>query len=294
MTLMARDALRIPPPLAKRENVRVVESDLDDAPHWTPYLEGVRCVIHLAGRAHVFDRDPRVAEQAFQLTNVEATRGLAHAAAEAGVARFVFASSIKVNGEASHGSPFRFDDPPRPEDAYGRSKWAAEQELERIGAEHGMETVMVRPPLVYGPGVKANFARLVRWVEKGLPLPLASIDNRRSLVGLDNLCSLFERCATRPEPTRGVFLVADGEPISTPDLLRAVGLALHRPARVLPFPPGVLASGLRALGRGTLWQRLGGSLEVDIQPTCDYLGWRPECSMAEELARTVKSGDLGQ
>jgi nucleoside-diphosphate-sugar epimerase len=250
------------------------EKDFDARPGdlrrtgWQRELAGVEAVIHLAGVAHT-----RASDAVYEEVNVRATQRLALAALEAGVRRLVYVSSIKVNGEATPPDrPFRAGDPPAPQDEYGRSKWRAEQAL---GELKGFEVVVVRPPLVYGPGVRANFRRLLQLVESGLPLPFASIRNRRSLVFLGNLTALLRRCAEHPAAAGRTFLAADGEDLSTPELVRRMGKALGRAPRLLPFPPFLLPA------------KLAGSLVVDASETRSVLDWRPPFSVDEGLARTV-------
>jgi nucleoside-diphosphate-sugar epimerase len=239
------------------------------APGWEASLKGQQVVVHLAGIAH-----RRADEAAYQAVNVDATLRLAEAAAKAGVRRFVFVSSIKVNGEATPPDrPFRAADAPAPLDAYGRSKWRAEQALARVP---DLEVVVVRPPLVYGPGVRANFLRLLQLVDTGLPLPFASVRNRRSLIFVGNLVSLLVRCATLPGCAGKTFLAADGEGLSTPELVRRMGAALGRTVRLLPFPPALLPS------------KLSASLVADIADTRSVLGWQPPHSVEEGLLATAR------
>jgi UDP-glucose 4-epimerase len=214
---------------------------------------------------------------------------LARQAADAGVKRFVFLSSIKVNGDSTaSGRPFHADQPPNPGDAYSRSKHEAEVELQRLSRVRGMEVVVIRPPLVYGPGVKANFLAMMRWVHRGLPVPLANVDNRRSLVALDNLVDLVKRCCTHPEAANQVFLVSDDEDVSTSELFRRIGAALHRPARFLAVPPGVARTLAGIAGKQTALARLTGSLQVDIGKTRTRLGWSPVVSMEAALEQTAR------
>jgi nucleoside-diphosphate-sugar epimerase len=224
----------------------------------------------------------------FRRVNAAGTRRLAESAAQAGVRRFVYVSSIKVNGERTGNRPFTEADPPGPEDAYAQSKYEAEMALREIAARTGMEVVIVRPPLVYGPGVKGNFRTLLRVVRMGLPLPLASCDNRRSLVGLSNLADLLALCVTHPAAAGETFLAADGEDLSTPELLRRTGRALGRPARLFPVPPALLRAGARMFGRAGAGERLCGSLQVDISRARRILGWNPPSTVDEELARTAQ------
>jgi nucleoside-diphosphate-sugar epimerase len=266
----------------------VVVGDLADAPDLRAALTGIDAVIHLAGRAHVMRETAADSEGAFQRANVAATRRLAEQAVGAGVRRFVFLSSVKVNGERTVEQPFTETDPPTPGDAYGRSKWAAEQALHGIAAVTGLEVAVIRPPLVYGPGVKANFLRLLRLVERGVPLPLGSVRNRRSLMGVWNLCDLVMACVTHPGAAGETFLASDQEDLSTPDLIRAVATALGRPARLVPFPVGLLRVAGRLLGQGDAVERLVGSLQVDSAKATRVLGWTPPVSIEEGLRRTVE------
>ncbi|AEY02316.1 NAD-dependent epimerase/dehydratase [Oceanimonas sp. GK1] len=222
----------------------------------------------------------------YRKVNVEGTLNLARQAAVAGLKRFIFISSIKVNGEQTLlGKPFTADDAAAPEDAYGMSKWEAEQGLRQLAAETGMEVVIIRPPLVYGPGVKGNFASMIKLVEKGLPLPLGAIHNRRSLVALDNLVDLIITCIDHPGAANQVFLAGDGEDVSTTELLRGVANAAGKPCRLLPVPAGLLQLGATALGKKAVAQRLLGSLQVDISKARNLLGWTPPLSVEQGLKR---------
>lgn len=265
-----------------------VVGDLADRPDLGPALSGVEVVIHLAGRAHVMRETAADAEAAFHRANVDATRHLAEQAAGAGVRRFLLLSSVKVNGERTGEAPFTETDPPAPQDAYGRSKWAAEQALHEIAAATGLEVVAIRPPLVYGPGVKANFLRLLRLVERGLPLPLAGVRNRRSLVSVWNLCDLIVACATHPAARGETFLASDQHDLSTPELVRAIAAAMGRSARLFPFPAPVLRLAAWALGQGAAVERLVGSLQVDSGKATRLLGWTPPVGVEDGLRRTVE------
>jgi len=222
----------------------------------------------------------------YRKVNVEGTLNLARQAVAAGVRRFVFLSSIKVNGEATApGNPFHADDVPSPEDAYGVSKLEAEQGLILLAAETDMEMVIIRPPLVYGPGVKGNFASMIKLIDKGVPLPLGAIYNKRSLVGIGNLVDLIIRCINYPAAANQVFLAGDGEDLSTTELLRAVGKAMGKSARLIPVPAGLLQFGATILGKRAMAQRLLGSLQVDISKTCELLDWKPPYRVEEGLRR---------
>ncbi len=222
----------------------------------------------------------------YRATNTEATLNLARQAAQAGVKRFVFISSIKVNGEGRD-APYRETDAAAPEDAYAISKWEAEQGLRQIARETGLEVVILRPPLVYGPGVKANFQRLLQMVRRGWPLPLGAIHNRRSLLYLGNFVDAIRLCVEHPAAAGQTFLLDDGEPVSTPELIRAVARAMGRPARLLAVPVGVLEFAGALLGKRAAVARLTGSLWVDSSAIRSRLGWTPPFSMEAGLAATV-------
>ncbi|WP_081602033.1 MULTISPECIES: SDR family oxidoreductase [unclassified Thioalkalivibrio] len=258
---------------------------------WRGALQGVEAVVHAAARVHVMDEPEADPLEAFRRVNVEGTLRLARQAAEAGVRRFVFVSSVKVNGEETPtGQPFREADAPAPEDPYGVSKREAEDGLRALSAETGLEVVIIRPPLVYGPGVGANFGSLLRWVNKGVPLPLGAVtQNRRSLVALDNLVDLIVTCLDHPAAAGETFLVADGEDVSTAGLLRKVGDALERPARLVPVSVWMLRAGATALGKREMARRLLGSLQVDASKAREVLGWVPPVSLDEGLRRAVVS-----
>jgi len=266
----------------------VAVGDIGPATDWSAALGGVDCVVHLAARAHVM-RDTAAAPLAeYRRINVDATIMLARAAAAARVRRFVFLSSVKVNGERTADRPFTEDDTPRPEDAYGISKWEAEQALSKVAGETGLEVAVLRAPLVYGPGVKGNFFSLLRAVARGIPLPLASIDNRRSLIYVGNLSDAVMRCIDHPAAAGKTFLVADGADVSTPQLIHAMAAALGAPARLLPFPPALLRGGAALFGKMATVSRLTDSLQVDIGRLRRELGWRPECALAQGLAETAR------
>jgi nucleoside-diphosphate-sugar epimerase len=249
-------------------------------------------VLHLAARVHVMNDTSADPLQAFREANTQATLRLGRQAAAMGVRRFVFVSSIKVNGEATRqGRPFTANDAAAPEDPYGMSKAEAEAGLRQIATETGMEIAIVRPPLVYGPGVKANFAALIHALRRGLPLPLGSVtNNRRSLVALDNLVDLLLTCIDHPAAANQTFLVSDGEDLSTTGLLQRLGLAMGRPARLIPVPPALLRLGATLIGKGDVAQRLLGNLQVDIAHTRHTLGWAPPVSVDEGLRRAAVAG----
>jgi UDP-4-keto-D-QuiNAc 4-reductase len=251
-------------------------------------LQGTAVIVHCAARVHVLAERGSDPLPAFRQVNVQGTLGLAQAAVRAGVKRFVFISTIKVNGEeTAAGSSFRADDRPTPADPYAISKFEAEQGLLQLASDTGLEVVIVRPPLVYGPGVGANFLSMMTWLSKGWPLPLGAIHNGRSLVALPNLVDLIELCLVHPAAANQVFLVSDGEDLSSSELLRRVASALCRPARLLPIPAWLLRSLATMLGRRGMGQRLCGSLRVDMKKTCERLGWRPPVSSAVVLQQTA-------
>jgi nucleoside-diphosphate-sugar epimerase len=264
---------------------------LDGSTNWLMVLEGADVVVHLAARAHIMQDEALDPLAAYRSTNTQGTLNLAFQAAQMGVRRFVFVSTLKVNGEQSvQGQPFRFDDVPNPQDPYGQSKYEAELGLRKIASDTGMEVVIVRPPLVYGAGVKGNFASLFRWVTKERPLPLAGVvGNKRSLVGLDNLIDLLATCVSHVSAANQTFLVSDGEDLSTAELLSRLGCAMGKRARLLYVPPSWLSFLASLLGKGAVAQRLLGNLQVDITHTCETLGWRPPVSVDEGLRRTVQN-----
>ena len=271
----------------------VAIGDIGPSTNWSEVLGlGVEIVIHLAARAHVMHdklADPLASFSAYRRVNVQGTANLARQAAQAGVRRFVFISSVKVNGEATPpGQPFTPTDTPSPQDAYGQSKHEAEQVLWQVARDTGMEVVIIRPPLVYGPGVKGNFASMVRWVRQGVPLPLGAVHNRRSLVALDNLVDFMALCASperSPKAANQTFLVSDDDDVSTTELLRQVAQAYGVPPRLLPIPAGLMRGAARLLGKAALADRLLGSLQVDASKARDLLGWTPPVTMQAQLRK---------
>jgi nucleoside-diphosphate-sugar epimerase len=268
--------------------------DLGTATDWRAALANVDVVVHAAARVHVMRERVADPQLAFRHANVEGTTRLAHAAVEAGVQRLVFLSSIKVNGETTlPGRAFRADDPPAPADPYAISKREAEDALRDVARTTGLQVVIVRAPLVYGPGVKANFASLMRLVRRGVPLPLGAIDNRRTLVALDNLVDLVVTCVEHPAAANQTFLAGDGEDLSTTELLRRLGLALGRPARLIAVPASWIELVASALGRRAIADRLCGSLQVDISKATDVLGWHPPLSVDAGLSRAAEAFTSG-
>jgi UDP-glucose 4-epimerase len=271
------------------DGVDVVRGELSATADWSAAMAGVVAVVHCAARVHVMNDDAVDPLAEFRRINVEGSLQLARQAAAAGVRRFVFLSSIKVNGEQTDpGRPFTADQAPGPLDPYGISKMEAEAALRALARETGMAVVIIRPPLVYGPAVKGNFLAMMRALWRGIPLPLGAVTaNRRSLVALDNLVDLIVTCIDHPAAANQTFLVSDAEDLSTAALLRRMGQQLGRSARLLPVPVGVLRLAATLLGRPGIAQRLCGSLEVDIDKTRHLLGWSPPLSVDEGLRRTA-------
>ena len=262
--------------------------ELSPETDWTEALRGVKAVIHLAARVHVMRDDAVDPLAVFRQMNVAATLHLARQAAACGVHRLVFVSSIKVNGEmTADGDRYSEADTPSPQDAYGCSKWEAEQALWRLAGETGLQIVVVRPPLVYGPAAKGNFASLLRVLRLRLPLPLASVRNRRSMIYVGNLADALIRCATHPAAAMHTYLVSDGEDLATPDLLRRLGAAMGRPVSLWPCPPGWLRLAGKLLGKRAQVERLIGSLRVDDRKIRGELGWAPPYSLEQGFRATV-------
>ena len=255
---------------------------------WSVALHGVEVIVHCAARAHVM-RDHAVDPLAlYREINVQGTRRLAEQAVDSGVRRLVFLSSVKAAGERSVlDKPLQIADNPAPEDAYGISKFEAEQTLMEVSARTGLEVVIIRPPLVYGPGVKGNFLRLLRLVARGFPLPLGSVHNARSMVYLDNLVDFLCTCVASPAAAGRTFFISDGEDLSTTELILALAAAMGRPARLLPVPAHILGLLGRVTGRSAEIERLIGTLQVDISPNLE-LGWAPPFSVETGLQETVK------
>ena len=254
---------------------------------WALALRGVDTVIHLAARVHVMDERSEEPLAAYRRVNVAGTERLARMAAANSVKRLVLMSSVKVHGEESP-KPYTEQDSPAPLDPYGVSKLEAEEILRKISAETGLEVVVIRPPLVYGPGVKANFYKLLGISARGLPLPFGSVNNARSLVYLGNLIDAICLCSKHPLAAGQTFLVRDGEDVSTPELVRRLAGALGCPARLFPFPPGLMRLTGRLTGRTAAVDRLLGSLTVDDSKIRKELGWKPPFPMSEGLKETAE------
>ena len=256
--------------------------------NWSEVIHGHNCVIHTAARVHVMKDASLDPLAVFRKVNVDGTLNLARQAAAAGVKRFIFISSIKVNGEFTLPSmSFTADDNPSPVEPYGQSKYEAEQGLIKLAKETGLDVVIIRPPLVYGPGVKGNFANMMRWIEKGVPLPLGSIPNQRSLIALDNLIDLIITCIDHPAAANQIFLASDGQDLSTTALLLEVAHVMNKPCRLLPIPPALINVAAKIAGKQAVAQRLLASLQVDISKNEALLGWKPPISVTEGLRRCV-------
>jgi nucleoside-diphosphate-sugar epimerase len=266
-----------------------VVGDISPDTQWEEALLGVSMVVHLAARVHVMHDTTTDPLTEFRKVNVLGTERLAREAARAGVRRFVYVSSIKVNGESTnaHSGAFAEKNAPNPQDPYGVSKWEAEQALHRVAQETGLEVVIVRPPLVYGPGVGANFLRLLKLVHKGVPLPFGLINNQRSLVYVGNLANAIITCLEHPAATGQTYLVSDGEDVSTPELIRHVAHALGRPARLLAVPPALLRVAGQLTGKSSEVERLLDSLVIDSSKIRRELGWAPPFTMEQGLAETA-------
>jgi len=266
-----------------QNNPIVVMGDINGQTRWKGLLDRQDVVIHLANRAHVMHEDVADPLALCREINVEGTLALARAAVAAGVKRFIYLSSIKVNGEATFDRPFRNTDSPNPEDPYAVSKLEAEQGLQKLCSDEKMELVIIRPPLIYGPGVKGNLAILSRLVGKFFPFPLASVKNARDLISLGNLTDLIKTCVDHPKASGQTFLCCDGGPISTPDLIRYIARAQHKPALLFPFPLSVLSSLARVSGKTGIFDRLSGNLRIDMTHTRELLDWTPPISVADSM-----------
>lgn len=275
-----------PPSRAVAADVAYV-GDIGPETDWRPILIGCDSVVHLAAHVHKRRGSEGGSISAFQRVNVEGTEALARAAARSGVRRFVFLSSVKVDGERTVEHPFNERDPIAPVDEYAASKAEAEARLNKIAADTGMEVVILRPPLVYGPGVKANFLSLLKAVDAGLPLPFSSIDNRRSLIYVGNLVSAIAISLSHPAAANRMFLVSDGEDVSTPELVRRLARSLGVRPRLLPFPVSMLRLTGRLSGMHAAVDRLVNSLQIDTTCIRTVLGWQPPFSMTAGLAETA-------
>jgi nucleoside-diphosphate-sugar epimerase len=281
-----RDVRRAVRQAEKPSSGIIAVGDIGPDTQWQRALEGIECVVHLAARAHIMQERSPGALDAYRTVNVAGTAKLARDAVAAGVRRLVFLSSVKVNGESTRGRPFTESDAPQPEDAYGVSKWEAEQVLLKVAADSGLEAVVLRAPLVYGPGVKGNFLRLMHMVVRGWPLPLASVLNKRSFVYVGNLADALIAAAQSPPAAGRTYLVSDGEDMSTPELIRGIAKALDVPSRLFPVPIALLRASGTLLGHGDALARLTGSLQIDSSKIRRELGWQPPFSVVQGLEET--------
>ncbi|MEO8600870.1 MAG: SDR family oxidoreductase [bacterium] len=261
--------------------------DLSASTDWLPALAGCSAIIHLAARVHVMNDTSSDTLTDFRAVNVDATFNLAKQAAQCGVKRFVFVSSVKVNGEETISKLFTAFDEPAPLDSYGQSKLEAEIALRELSRDTGLEVVIIRPPLVYGPGVRANFLKLMQLVKMGVPLPLGAIHNRRSMVALDNLVDLLITCTHHPAAAGHTFMVSDDNDVSISELLRMLASVMGKRSLLLPVPARIIAGAAAVLGKSAVASRLLGSLQVDINHTKSTLGWVPVVTMQESLDKTV-------
>ena len=259
---------------------------LDGDTDWIEMLQGVDSVVHLAARVHVMKESTSDPFADYQEVNVQGTERLAQSAAKCGVKRFIFMSSVKVNGGESV-TPYREADKPLPIDSYGISKLLAEKHVKRIAVETGMSFVILRPPLIYGPGVSANFLALMKFVDRGRLLPLAGVQNRRSLIYLENMVHAIITCIEHPNAEGNTYFVSDDEDVSTPDLIRMIGAALDQSARLFPVPAILLFILGRLIGKGAFVDRLIGSLTVDISKIKQELKWQPPYTMVHGLQKTA-------
>lgn len=261
--------------------------NLDGHTDWRAALAGCSTVIHLAARVHVMQDTEQDPMRAYREVNVDATVNLARQARAAGVQRFVFVSSVKVNGEATGAQPYRASDPPHPVDPYGVSKLEAEQALQQCARESGLDVVIVRPPLVYGPGVKANFRNLMKLVHLGVPLPFGRVGNYRSMVALDNLVDLLIVCSSHPHAPGEIFMVSDGHDLNIAELVTLIASAMRKKLWLLPIPPAFLTRAAALLGKAAIADRLLGTLQVDIENTKAKLEWAPVVAPQAAIDKTV-------
>lgn len=288
-TWRVRAAVRPQPTGLLTATEMVGVGDLGPDTDWRAAVRGVRAVIHAAARVHIMNDTAADPLAAFRMVNVQGTERLARQAAAAGVKRFVYLSSIKVNGDrTATGRPFTETSAPDPVDPYGVSKLEAEIALAGVARETPMEVVVVRPPLIYGPGVKANFRTMMKWVNRGAPLPFGAVRNKRSLLAVENLADLIVHLLGHPRAANETFLASDGEDLSTADLLRRMGAALGRPARLVNVPPRAISAALSVLGRKGIADRMLGSLQVDSSKARSVLGWHPPATVDEGLRRTAE------
>jgi len=268
---------------------KIVEvGDIGPETDWTNALKSITTIVHLAARVHMMKDSAIEPLSEFRKMNVNATEHLATMAAKAGVKRLVFMSTVKVNGEQTRDKPFTESDLPHPDDPYAISKWEAEQALLKVSNETGLEVVILRPPLVYGPGVQANFLRLLQIVDRNIPLPFLNIKNKRSFIYLGNLVDAIIACCTHPNAKGETFLVSDGEDASTAELVRMIAIAMGKKAKLFPFPQSLLSIIGTLTGKKAELNRLFGSLCIDSSKIRKVLNWKPPISMRDGIQETIK------
>jgi nucleoside-diphosphate-sugar epimerase len=291
-SVLGKNGIVFVPVIRKRLDLfpnAAIVPDINPTTDWSGVLSGVDTVIHLAARVHMPDNISPLELQAYSIANADSTIALARQCALAAVRRFIFLSSVKVNGETTRIHPFRADDVPNPIDPYGVSKLEAERGLTDIAATTGMELVIIRPPLVYGPNVKANFLQLMTLIKRGIPLPFGNLENRRSLVFIGNLIDLIIRCGNDPRAAGHTFMVSDHYDVSTTQLIQAIASAMHKPSMLFSMPRSVLTLAAAVSGKRTIADRLLGSLQVDIDPTMNSLDWAPPHTFEYGIEATVRS-----
>lgn len=275
---------------AKIPNVKLVVTNLSSQTDWQDTLKNIDIIIHLAGRAHVMKETEDDPYKAYAEINIEATRHLAEQAALCGVKRFVFVSTVKVNGESTGLNAFNEFKQVLPEDDYAKTKYEAEKALNHIAKKTKLEVVIVRPPLIYGEGVKANFKNLIRLSQSGFPMPFGAIHNKRSLLYIENLIDFLLLCTNHPKAANETFLISDDDDVSTTQLIQTIAVASNKKSLLLPIPMGWLTLLLKLIGKQSLSLRLFGSLQVDITKAKTLLNWCPPYSFKEGISKTVKVG----
>lgn len=263
--------------------------DLSPRQDWSLPLKNIDSLVHCAAKVHVMENESAEAMDIYRRVNTDSTLNLARQAAKAGLKRFVFLSTIKANGESTNGRvPFSEKDDCQPSDPYAISKYEAETGLMEIAKKTGMEVVIIRPPLVYGPGVKGNLASMMRWVKKGIPLPLGAIKNQRSLIALDNLVEFISLCLKHPKAKNEIFLVSDGEDVSTTQLVKKLAHAHGKKARLMPVPVNLIKTATGLLGKNDVVERLFGSLQVNCTKAQEVLDWKASVTMDEQLKKMTQ------
>lgn len=271
------------------KGVELIVKNLSAKDDFHEILNGIDAVIHLAGRAHVMKENTLDPYHAYHVANVEITKVLAEQAASCGVKRFIFLSSIKVNGESTYSHPFSENDTPRPEDDYGKTKYEAEKVVNEIAKSSAMEVVIIRPPLVYGEGVKANFKNLIKISQLSIPIPLGAIHNKRSLVYIENLVGFIMTCLTHPNAANQTFLVSDDDDVSTTQLMKHIKKASNKKTLLVPIPQSWLKVMFKVVGKQSLSNRLCNNLQVDISKAKAKLNWHPPYSVEYGIVKTVNS-----